>query len=99
MDLLAQRYASPFLILDEFIRLNQLHEFLVQTLSRIADEKVHDARWQFWLHKVFNMTFEDYVRRCEEPEQETQINYAQIGGIISDSKELLNGFVPEDMKE
>lgn len=99
MDLLAQRYASPFLILDEFIRLNQLHEFLVQTLTRIADEKVHDARWQFWLHRVFNMTFEDYVRRCEEPEQGAQIDYAEIGGIISDSKELLIGFVPEGMKE
>lgn len=99
MDLLAQRYASPFLILDEFIRLQQLHEFLVQTLTRIADEKVHDARWQFWLHKVFDMTFEDYVRKCEEPEQETEINYAQIGSIISDSQNLLNGFVPEGMKE
>ena len=99
MDLLAQRYASPFLILDEFIRLNQLHEFLVQTLTRIADEKVHDARWQFWLHKVFNMTFEDYVRRCEEPEQTAQINYDQIGGIINDSKEMLTCFVPDNMKE
>lgn len=99
MDLLAQRYASPFLILDEFIRLRQLHEFIVSTLTRIADEKVHDARWQFWLHRVFDMTFEDYVRRCEEPAQEAQINYTQIGGIISDSKNLLDGFVPEYMKE
>ena len=99
MDLLAQRYASPFVVLDEFIRLKQLHEFLVQTLTRIADEKVHDARWQFWLHKVFNMTFEEYVRKCEEPEQTAEIDFAEIGGIVSDSKAMLAGFVPDNMKE
>lgn len=99
MDLLAQRYASPYLILDDFIRLRQLHEFIVSILTRIAEEKVHDVRWDFWLHRVFNMTFEDFVRKCEEPDRETEINYTQIGGIISDSKTLLDGFVPEDMKE
>ena len=95
MDLLAQRYASPYLILDDFIRLRQLHEFIVSTLSRIADEKVQEARWQFWLHRTEGITFEDFVRKCEEPERETTIDYAQIGGIISDSKNLLDGFVPE----
>lgn len=100
MDLLAQRYASPFIILDEFIRLKQLHEFLVQILTRIAEEKVHDARWSFWLHKVFSdMTFEEYVRRCEEPEQEAQIDFDQIGGIIFDSQNMIAGFAPEGVKE
>ena len=99
MDLLAQRYASPFIILDEFIRLKQLHEFLVQILTRIADEKVHDARWNFWLHKVYNMTFEEYVRKCEEPEQGEEINFAEFGGIISESQKMLAGYVPEEMKE
>lgn len=96
MDLLAQRYASPFLILDEFVRLRQLHEFIVETLTRIADEKVHEKRWEFWLHRVIDMTFEDYVRLCEQPpEVEQQMNYAKIGSIINDSKTLLNGFVPD----
>lgn len=96
MDLLAQRYASPFLILDEFVRLKQLHEFIVETLTRIADEKAHDVRWNFWLHRVYDMSFEDYVRRCEQPpEVEQKTDYAKIGSIISDSKTLLNGFVPE----
>lgn len=99
MDLLAQRYASPYLILDDFIRLRQLHEFIVSILTRIADEKVQDVRWDFWLHRVYNMTFEDYVRKCEEPEKLNDINYTEIGGILSDSKNLLDGFVPEDMKE
>ena len=71
MDLLAQRYASPFLILDEFIGLQQFHEFIVEILTTIADEKIHEARWDVWLHKVYSdMQFDEFVRLCEQPKQE-----------------------------
>lgn len=96
MDLLAQRYASPFLMLDEFIRLHQLHEFTMEIMETIADEKAHDARWQYYLHKVFDMSFEEYVRRCKQPEQqEGKMSYEEIGNVINDSKKMLEGFMPE----
>ena len=96
MDLLAQRYASPFLILDEFIRIHQLHDFVTETLKAIADEKIHDARWQFYLHKVFDMTFEEYLRRCEQPQHEgKKMSHEVMGNIINDSRKMLEGFMPE----
>ena len=96
MDLLAQRYASPFLILDDFIRLQQLHDFVIEILKTIAEEKMHDARWQFYLHKVYNMTFEEYVRKCEQPQQAEQyMSHAEIGNVINESKKMLEGFMPE----
>ena len=95
MDLLAQRYASPLLILDEFIRIHQLYDFVTEILKEIADEKIHDARWQFYLHKVFDMSFEEYVRRCEEPQHEDQeMSHEEIGNVINDSKKMLEGFMP-----
>lgn len=96
MDLLAQRYASPFLMLDEFIRLQQLHNFVIEILKTIAEEKVHDARWDFWLHKVFSdMTFEEYVRLCEPQQKEQSMTHEEIGKVINDSKQILEGFMPE----
>ena len=95
MDLLSQRYASPFLILDEFIRLQQLHEFVVKTMKTIADEKVREARWQYYLHRVYDMSFEEYVRRCEEPERKKQgMSHEEIGKVINDSKRMVEGFIP-----
>lgn len=96
MDLLAQRYASPFLILDDFIRLHQLHEFAMEILKTIAEEKIHNARWDFWLHKVFsNMSFDEYVRKCEQSQvQEQGMTHEQIGNVINESKKMLEGFVP-----
>ena len=96
MDLLAQRYATPFLILDEFIRIHQLYDFVAEILKTIVDEKIHDIRWQFYLHKVFDMTFEEYVRRCEHPQHEGQeMSHEEIGNIINDSRKMLEGFMPE----
>ena len=96
MDLLSQRYASPFLIMDEFIRLQQFHEFVLEILKTIADEKVHEARWQYYLHKVWNVSFDDYVRECEKPKQGGQyMTNEEIGNVVNDSRDMLKGFVPE----
>ena len=83
MDLLAQRYASPFLILDEFIRIHQLYDFVADILKTIVDEMIHDSRWQFYLHKVYDMTFEEFLRRCEKPQHEgSEMSHEDIGNII-----------------
>ena len=44
MDLLAKRYASPFLILDEFIRIGQFQEFINELAKTVSEEKKHKAR-------------------------------------------------------
>lgn len=95
MDLLAKRWANPFFILDEFIRLNQLHEFLIEITKTIVEEKKHDARWDFYLHRVCrttDMTFEEYVDALEKQEKKKEseaISPEAIGQIIGDSKNML----------
>lgn len=97
MDLLSQRYASPFLIMDEFIRLQQFHEFVCEILKTIANEKVHDIRWRYYLHKVWGMTFDEFVRQCEKPQQgEQHMTNEEISNVIGESRKILEGFkMPE----
>ena len=94
MDLLAQRYASPFLMLDEFIRLNQLHDFAIEILDTIAKEKVHDARWEFYLHKVWDVTFDEYCRICDEKtdSSDSKMSEKEILNVVSESRKMLEGF-------
>ena len=101
MDLLAQRYASPFLMLDEFIKTKQLHEFTVEVFTAIAEEKkqeyeqkVNEYRWQYNLHRVFNMTFDEYLKACENPQGEEEMSHEDIGNTINESKMILEGCVP-----
>lgn len=97
MDLLSQRYASPYLIMDDFIRLHQFHDFVVEVLTSIADEKLHETRWQYYLHRVWNMSYEEFVRKCEKPQQSKQyMSNEEIGSVIGESKKILEGFkMPE----
>ena len=100
MDLLARRYASPFVILDEFIRIRQLHDFTIEIMLEIAKEKKHDARWQYYLHKVWdeNISFSDYVDMCEQNacDQENKgMSQEEIKDVVEASNNLLDGFIPE----
>lgn len=95
MDLLARRYASPFPLLDNFIQIQQLHEFTLTILDTIAEEKVQDARWEYYLHKVFDISFEEYVRRCENKAQDKkEMSLEQIGEVVSESRNILKGYIP-----
>ena len=95
MDLLAQRYADPFLMLDNFIRIGQLHEFSVEIMKQISDEKVQDIRWEYYLHKVWDMSFNDYVDSCEEERREPEVIAMQKEEalqIIENSNSILEEF-------
>ena len=98
MDLLSQRYADPDLILDDFIRLQQLHEFLETIMQSIAEEKVQDIQWEYYLHKVWDMSFEKYVAACDRearPAQTPTLEKGDIVQIIEESNSILDGFVLE----
>lgn len=97
MDLLSQRYASPFLVLDDFIRLHQLHDFVVEIFNKISKEKIEGNRWEFYLHKVYrNITFEKYIEMCEEEQRRRnadKMTHKQIGNVIESSKKMLAGII------
>ncbi len=95
MDLLSQRYADPYLILDDFIRLHQLHEFLETIMQSIAEEKVQDIRWEYYLHKVWGMSFEEYIAACGKevkPEQKPTLRKDEVVQIIQNSNDILEEF-------
>lgn len=97
MDLLSQRYASPFLVLDDFIRLHQLHDFVVEIFNKISKEKIEEKRWEFYIHKVYrNITFEKYIEMCEEEQRRRnadKMTHKQIGNVIESSKRMLAGII------
>ena len=95
MDLLAKRYADPFLMLDNFIRIGQLHEFSLEIMKTISEEQEQDIRWEFFLHKVWDMTFEEYIASCTEKKdekKETIMPKEEAVKIIEKSSGILEGF-------
>ena len=92
MDLLSQRYASPFLILDEFIHLEQFHDFVNEIFKTINEEKKEQVRWEFYLHKVYDKTYDEFLNEIPKNTDSHHMSDEEIKNVINDSKDLLDLF-------
>lgn len=91
LDMLSQRYACPFFILDEFISLNQLHDFLIEFSSLIVEEKKEQVRWEFFLHKVFDKSYSEFLNSIDEGKVE-EMTDETIKDVVGESMNILDGF-------
>ena len=88
MDLLFVRYASPFVLLDGLIMTNSLNSFVDDFFDFVNEER----NWEFFLHKVYDQSWSDFVKEIEQSENQKPID---LGATLMKSKTMLNNFTPE----
>lgn len=95
MDLLFKRYASPFLLLDQYIHSCRLAEFI----DALVDVQNEELMWETWLHKVLDKSFDEFkedvaaqVRSSKQPDEMTN---EQIEATIHRSNHILDEFYPQ----
>lgn len=96
MDLLHQRYASPFSLLDYLICTKQFSEWVEQFLNKVNKEKNDRKLWEFYLHKVHDKSFDDWKKSLEvKPGKNDDVmDEAEKQKIVEKSTSILNGFQP-----
>lgn len=94
MDLLAKRYASPFVIIDEMIRAGRFYDFVVELYSILNEEKQEEIYWDIWLHKIFNQGWDEWRESIRTRSEAQNISELDLEATITASYELLNGFNP-----
>ena len=87
MDLLFTRYASPFVLLDGLILTNSLKNFVDDFFDFINE----DREWEFFLHKVYDKSWNEFVNDIEQSENQTPID---LGATLVKSKNMLSNFTP-----
>lgn len=85
MDWLFKRYASPFVFIDTLLSVGRFSEFIDEFLRQREDEK----EWEFYLHKIFNKSYDDFKRQIEP---KPKVN---LGTTVQNSFDMLQGFKPE----
>ena len=93
MDLLFARYANPFLLLDEMIASSRMLEFVNKVIKIRNEEQENDTLWEFFLHKVFDKTYEDFLREAgkTKPMLEEAVDFETT---IKESINMLQDFKP-----
>lgn len=97
MDLLHQRYASPFSLLDEVIIQCQFNKWVERFLNKTAQEKDDTMLWEFFLHKIYDKSFAEWKAELNgksPSSQQIAMDEANKEKIIKQSQNILNGFMP-----
>ncbi len=93
MDLLFKRYASPFLLLDQYISSRMLCEFIIDFMN-IQNEEV---MWEVWIHKIFEQSFDEYKEKVfTQARNAVKPTKQQLETTIRTSQQILNSFIPEE---
>ena len=87
MDLLFVRYASPFVLLDGLIITGSLSNYIYDFFGFVNE----DREWEFFLHKVYDQSWSDFVKEIEQSENQKPID---LGATLVKSKNMLNNFTP-----
>ena len=86
MDLLFSRYASPFLLLDNYIQTNRFLEFVLKLIDINNNEKIYDV----WIHKVYDQSYEDFKSSIDSKDE--TMDEGKLETTINESRNMLNDF-------
>lgn len=80
-------------LLQQMLQVGSLDKFIDDLGQTMWQEKADKQRWDFWLHRVYGQTFDEYVIACEmqtaEPETADMDN---VETIINNSNNILENF-------
>jgi len=88
--LLYQRYGNPMQLLQQMFQIGELSRFIDELGQIVWQEKADKQRWEFWLHRVHNIEFNEFVKMCEAQSQEPETaDPNKIETIINSSEDIL----------
>lgn len=88
MDLLYQRYASPFSFIDGMIQTGRFEEFVFEFIKLDNEQK----EWEFYLHKIFDKSFAEFKSSVEVHSEPSNEN---LETIVQNSNSMLKNFIPD----
>lgn len=92
MDLLFKRYASPFPLMDGYIRTSRLCEFI----HTFIEQKKEDDKWEYFLHKVWgNTSYAEFCETLQTTQELQELSNEDIETTIQKSMNILGNFNPE----
>lgn len=84
------------MLLEQILQTGRLAEFIDELGQLMWQEKADKQRWDFWLHRVDSMSFEEYVQLCEDSiKQNESSEKNDIEATVKHSYEMMENFNPE----
>lgn len=95
MDRLYQRYADPISFMNGMISTGRFQEFVRSFWRKIHEEQNEDRSWEFFLHRVFEGSFDDFMEKQKIATEHLNMPDTTIETTLQHSFDILNNFNPE----
>lgn len=98
MDLLCRRYASPFLFVNEMLKVGRFAEFVDNLIKTDNKEKEEKAVWEYYLSarmQFYEGSFEDFKEGLKNNRDNANMTAKDIETTVNHSMKILNNFNPE----
>ena len=83
------------MLLEQMMQTERLVEFIDELDQIMWQEKANEQRWDFWVHRVFDMDFAEYVQLCEDNMKQKQSSEKNdIEATVKYSYEMMENFHP-----
>ena len=84
------------MLLEQMFQTGRLAEYIDELGQLMWQAKADKQRWDFWLHRVDSMSFEEYVQLCEDSiKQNESSEKNDIEATVKYSYEMIENFHPE----
>lgn len=94
MDLLSKRYANPCFFMDGMIQTGRFCEFVTEFVNTNNQEMEEKADWEFFLHKVWEGTFEEFRNANKINIANQEMSAQEIETTVKNSLDILKNFNP-----
>lgn len=95
MDALFKRYGHPFLFMDGMIQAGRFCFFVRSFWDEIHKEKDEKALWEYYIHRVFEGSFDEFRAGIENDKQNRSMSEQAMETTIKHSMNILQNFSPE----
>lgn len=83
-------------LLDQMLRTGRFYEFVCEFITIHNEEKEEQVMWEYWCHKVFDMSYADFLNKVKGEKSKTENRPSQevLEATVLESKEIINSFCP-----
>ena len=81
------------IILDKMIHAGRFTEFIQEVMRIRNDELLDKTRWEYWLHKVADVSFKEYLEMLEG-KHENAVSDEMKKATVKESLGIISGFCP-----
>lgn len=92
MDLLHQRYASPFPFIDEMIKHCRFGEFVDSFIRKVLKEKNEKMTWEFFIHRIYDKSFNEFKEELENDARNQNMSEQDVEATIQQTTDMVNEF-------